>query len=381
MAEGVLEYGKADGYEPPGCEHGCTPNLDVETRISDGLVGVACPNAPYCWPGWMWVPEHEVNSLRCRASLVFAALRKLNGLVELTQPVPAPFVAVGLLQKRGCTVPVVWLRSAKLGFEQACLGLRKQLGGDGLIVLVAKDPRVPFHPSERIAVLELLDGADGHLGLVRGLDMFDPDYRTRAASRENSELDVDFIHLRFETQPDRHVLLVNGHDFGGFRKSDVLFTQLLLLAAGRIGGRRDGWRNKAALVGDFTPRPAADVVKKANKALERLREELASHDVPGLSEDELDAIIKAGRGTGRVRLGVPPENIVLDASLANFSWVSMTTTTTKSGRRIAPNASQEEGIEKAALLLSEARRLGAPGSVDAVPPLPAMRRRSSHSGT
>ena len=60
VRERVLEYGTDDGYEPAGCEHGCTPNLEYDRRKKDGLVGVACPNEPACWPGWIWDARTEV---------------------------------------------------------------------------------------------------------------------------------------------------------------------------------------------------------------------------------------------------------------------------------------------------------------------------------
>ena len=249
VRERLAEYGGRDSYRPPVCEHGCLPNLDHETRAEAGLVGVACPHEEACWPGWRWVPRDEVLSLRCSSAGVFAALRDENALAPLELPTGSPVTPVGRLQRRGLDVPVVWLRPRR-DFELVALGLRRQLGGDGLIVLVPKDPRVPFAAREGIAVLELPARDDGHLELARGLDTLDPTYRVRASERSHPELDVDWIHLRFATEEKRHVLWVNGHDFVGFHKSDAVFARLVLLAASRKFGLRGGWRNKACLVGD-----------------------------------------------------------------------------------------------------------------------------------
>jgi hypothetical protein len=367
VRERILEYGKDEGYEPAGCEHGCTPNLDYDTRKRERLVGVACPNDPACWPGWTWVARTEVEGLRCRAKDVFAALAARNGLEPLAVAVPPPFVGVGLLRRRGLSVPVVWLRSATRGFEQLCRGLRAQLGHDALIVLVAKNPRVPFAASEKIAPLELLDDARGDLGLVRALEELTPDYRARVVADQT--LDLDYVKLRFATRPgERHVLEINGHDFGGFRKSDVKFLRLLLLAAARKNGKDDGWLDKSRL------RDGDD----KDRALERMREELVTYDVPGLPEAERKALVRAQKG--QLRLGVPPENIELDASLAGLEFIGPTTTVKKSGAKAKATPKQEEGLQNAAVLLRDCRRLGAPGDAEAVK-TPSTRGRSTRSAT
>jgi hypothetical protein len=367
VRERVLEYGKADGYEPAGCEHGCVPNLDYATRSKGGLVGVACPQEPACWPGWTWVERNDVDALRCRAKNVFAALAGRNGLEPLTVAVPPLFVGVGLLRRRGLAVPVVWLRSATRGFEQLCRGLRAQLGHDGLVVLVAKDPRVPFAAADKIAVIELLDDARGDLRLVRALDELTPDYRTRVVTDQT--LDLDYVRLRFATRRGkRHVVQINGHDFGGFRQSDVKFLRLLLLAAARKQGTDDGWLDKSRL------RDGDD----KDRALERMREDLVTYDLPGLSEAERKALIRTQKGKGTLRLGVPPENIEFDPSLAELVFVAPTTTVKKSGAMGKVTPKQEEGLQNAAVLLRDCRRLGVPGDVEAVK-TPAKKGRSSRS--
>ena len=144
VRERVLEYGKADDYEPPGCINGCFPNVNYELGGAEGLVAVACPEEPPCWPGWTMVPRTEVEALRCRAKDVFAKLAALNRLSPLATKVPPPFLAVGQARRRGMNIAVVWLRAPKLGFEQLCRGLRADLGVDGLVVLVAKKPPTSF---------------------------------------------------------------------------------------------------------------------------------------------------------------------------------------------------------------------------------------------
>lgn len=359
VREGVLEYGNPDCYIPPDCEHACMPRLDWESRRSEKLVGVACPTEPACWPGWAWVREEEVNSFRCLAPKVLAAAAARNGLAPIAAKIDLPFVPVGMLARRGMRVPVVWLRHLGPGFEHLVRGLRAQLDDDGLIVIVPKTPVAEFYPRERIAVLALPASVDGDLALIRALDMLVPEYRARAVSRDNPGLDMDWIHVHFATSADRHLLRINGHDSAGFRKADVLFAQLLYLAAFRKEDKLQGKKRKEALVADFKARPEQGSALLADKALLRIREELAKDRVYGLGENDLGALIKAERGSGTVRLGVPPENITFDASLAELTWKTSAATISEKVRGKV-SKTQQTGLDRAQRLLDEARRHGVP---------------------
>ena len=353
VRERVLEYGKADDYEPPGCINGCLPNVNYELGAAEGLVAVACPEEPPCWPGWTMVPRTEVEALRCRAKDVFAKLAALNRLSPLATKVPPPFLAVGQARRRGMNIAVVWLRAPKLGFEQLCRGLRADLGVDGLVVLVAKKPPTSLAAVDKIVAVELELDAHGYMPLVRAIEELTPDYRARVL--DDPMLDLDFVHLRFATKSgDRHVVEINGQDFGGFRKSDLKFLRMLLLAAARKHGKDDGWLDKSRL------RDGSD----KDPALNDLRADLGKYDLYGLGEEERKALLRVQRGTGLIRLGVPPENIELDASLADLTFVATTTTTKKDGTKTKPTKKQEEGLQNAATLLRDCRRLGAPGEVD-----------------
>lgn len=347
---GYFTYAGFD-YESPDCECGVEPNVEAELR--EGQVSVSCVAEPACFRGREWVPRADVEWVRTTAADVFRALAPINGLVPLELSVPRPFVPAGWLRRRGLEVAVVWLGNGGPGCELLCRGLKAQLGARAQAVLVLTRGTPPvFAPDERIAGLSLPDEPGPRLGLIRGLDVFDPGYRAKASKREHPQLDLDFIQLGFSTTPERHMLTINGYEFDGFKQSDVLFTQLLMLAASRKSGRRDGWRSKAALVADFAARPRDTSLAKGTRALENLRAELSAGDVPGLTDKEVDAIIKVERGTGKVRLGVPPENITFGCSLASLEWKLPRMV----GKSRAPNGSQEDGLERAGALLAEVRR-------------------------
>lgn len=346
----LLEGVGADAYQAPACRHRSLPNFDFHRRVQEGLVGVACPGEPACWPGWAWVAWGEVELLRIRPAEVLSALAARHALAPFTETVPAPFVRFGVMRRRGLSVPVVWLRAPGIGFEPLCRGLRAQLGHDALIVVVARKPTGTFAASERIQVLELAADDSGTLRLDRALEELTPGYREQVV--EDVRLDLDYVRIRFSTAHGvRHAVHINGHDFGGFRRSDVKFMRLLLLAAARKNGANDGWIDKSRL------RDGDD----KDRALERLREELVTYDVPGLREAERRALIRAHKG--RLRLSVPPEHIELDESLAHLELVGEPTLACR--KKATLTAKQREGLQNATVLLRDCRRLGTPGEQEA----------------
>jgi hypothetical protein len=52
LRAGVIERRRGSRWRPPGCERHCVPNLDLDTRSEEGLVGaafaagrIACPSS------------------------------------------------------------------------------------------------------------------------------------------------------------------------------------------------------------------------------------------------------------------------------------------------------------------------------------------------
>jgi hypothetical protein len=103
-------------------------------------------------------------------------------------------------------------------------------------VLVATKPPTSLTALDKIAPFELDVDTEGRIGAVarhRGADARLPHARPRRPM-----LDLDYVYLRLSTRPgDRHVVEINGQDFGGFRKSDLKFLRLLL-ARGRAEERQ-----------------------------------------------------------------------------------------------------------------------------------------------
>jgi hypothetical protein len=247
------------------------------------------------------VSATAAEAYRVRPEAVLAALAAANGLEPLRAPCPPGVLPIGLLRATCGAVPVVWVRASRTAFELTCRGIRAALGGDALVVLTATPTKVTFAHEARIVVCEARPNAFGHLGLEKLVHpLVAPEPQASAQAADSA------VHLRFATVPgERHGVFINGHDYAGFRKSDLKFLRLLLLALARKLDPEGGWLDKAMFRdGD-----------EKDRGLERLRDELSAHDCPKLPPAERRALIKAQRGTGRVRLAVPAESIEIDRSV------------------------------------------------------------------
>lgn len=221
-------------------------------------------------------------------------------------------------------------------------------------VLALRDGQIKF---DRVHVESTLSGRGG-----KGAGLSQAERQRRIKNRQALFDDVTF---EFATDPGvRHVVRINGYDIGGFRRSDVKFMRLLLLAAKRAADldvEEGGWLEKWRLLGD-----------EKDHDLRELRDDLQKHDHPDLNAEEMKALIKpSGRRDGGIRLAVHPGNVSFDASLANLEFVGEQQTKPKNGgRRRTPGTAEHEaqlrqGRKNAAKLLAEARKLGVPGAAAA----------------
>ena len=281
----VIERQGSAHWRPPGCEHGCHPNLDIESRHDENLVGVACPHAQPCWPGWQWFTSETLEVFTCSAERVFMALRERNELQPLDIELSETIIPVGLLNRRNRQLPIVWMLHPPPAFEEVCSGLRTALGGDGLVVLLSQTSarRSGTRFPGDVVVLDVQQSDDGDLSLWRALDILDLDYRHQRISDSSAIFDDVYMELATVTG-DRHIVRINGHDHDGFRKSDLKFMRLLYLAAFRAedfdvdGG---GWMEKWLLQGD-----------DKDHDIEALRKELEKSNHPDFEPKELRALIK-----------------------------------------------------------------------------------------
>jgi len=305
------EKALATVYPCPHPVHDDCPRRVIH-HTTDEIVAVCGNASPQCERLRLTRRDLVVRSLKikewCRA--VTRGLREANGLEELELETPAGVVALGVLARRRKRLPVVWLRSADHDIELLVRGLRTMVAGDGLLVVLP--------PATRAQVDRLLSGGivllsppatdDGDLALCRALDLLDPSYRqTRIA---DPLAIFDDVALELATEPGvRHVVRINGHELGGFQRSNVKFARLLYLAAARAADpdvEGGGWVKKTKIQDD-----------DKNHETEAVRAEFEKGHHPQFSAEELKELVKTSpKRNGTVRLALRPERIRFDESLA-----------------------------------------------------------------
>lgn len=355
------ETALATTYPCPDPVHEGCPRQVVHHGPED-IVAVCGNASPQCDPLRLTKQDLVIRRLD-EASFhraIVDELRRINGLVSADFSTPEGVLALGRLKQRGVEVPVVWIPRRGGDVEALLPGIRQLAGGEGLIAVL---PRKRAFQSDmllgdRTVLLGPPSADDGYLALSRGLDLLDPAYRRSRASAATGVFDDLRIELA-EEPGVRHVVLINGHDFEGFQKSDVKFLRMLVVAAAR---KQDadvdsgGWIEKFRLQGD-----------NKDHDLEALRTELRSFNIPGLNPAERASLIKASPNRdGKIRLAVAPALIRLDPSLERFQDIGdhkanapraiIRSTPGQKAREAAFR--QQRGLVRK--LLAEARKLGAP---------------------
>jgi hypothetical protein len=356
------EQQPAASYPCPSPAHENCPRRVIE-HGPDDIVAV-CGNVPRrCEPLNLTRQQLVVRSLKTKEWIAAIAkeLRAANGLTELDIETPTGVIAVGALARRGRRLGVVWVREPNGDVENMVRGLRSTLEGRDLIVVLPPGLRgMTDRPvaGGGIVLLTAPKGDDGRLDLYRALDLLDPGYRQ---NRVSDPLAIfDDVRFEFAEEPGvRHVVRINGLEYGGFQKSDLKFLRLLLLAARRREAPDvddGGWLEKFKLQGD-----------DKDHDLEDVRDELRRLDHALVPHDDRGALVKRapGRG-GKVRLAVPPTNISFDPSLAGFIFIGELQSKAKTGKSRptpgqkarAENFAQRDKVAKK--LLDEARKHGVP---------------------
>jgi hypothetical protein len=330
----------------------------------DDIVAVCGNASPQCEPLKLTRHDLVVRSLKPKEwiAAIVKGLRAANGLDALELDTPDDVVALGTLARRGRRLAIVWVRREVDGVETLARGIRATLDGADLVVVLPPGVRSSTDRPVAGAAIVLLTAPSndqGQLDLYRALDILDPSYRERRTTEPTAIFDD--VALEFATVPgERHLVRINGHEFGGFQKSDVKYLRLLYLAAARAADadvEGGGWVEKFKLQGD-----------DKDHDLEAVRVELRKHAHPALSEDERVALVKTSPSRdGRIRLAVPPNRIRFDESLARLLFVGEQQTASKGGKRKkTPGAADLErnlarGQKVAKKLLADARKLGVPG--------------------
>lgn len=354
------EQALARSYPCPNPVHEGCPRRVVQ-HGKDDIVAVCGNASAQCDPIALARKDIVIWSLQ-RGEWVAAVTRSLrdrNLLDALDLDTPDGIVVLGTLRRRGKRLAVVWVRNPEGDLGTLLAGVLARVQGDGLIAVLPPGTRNQT-ASMAGGIIRLAPHIenDGDLALWRALDLLVPEYRDARVADPSAIFDD--VRIEFAEEPGvNHVVRINGQAFGGFQKSDLKFLRLLVLAAARradLDVDDGGWFDKSDLRGG----------EDRDRDLEEVRAELAGHDHPGLSREELKALIKSRRGTGTIRLAVPPTNITFDPSLRSFTFIGGVQTTSKRGaKRSTPGmttlAKNLAGAEtNGRLLIKAARDLGVP---------------------
>lgn len=352
----------ATTYQCPHPVHDDCPRRVIH-RGGDDYVAVCGNASPQCEPLKLGRIDLVVRSLKAKDWLaaITSGLREANGLEPLDLEVPEGVVTLGTLRRRGRQLAVVWVRREVEDVDNLVRGVRATTGAADLIALLPPTQRKAVdRPLTRggIVLLAAPKDEDGRLDLYRALDLLDPSYRARRATDPTAIFDD--VSIEFAEEPGvRHIVRINGREYGGFRTSDIKFTRFLLLAAARAADPdvdEGGWIDKSKLRGG----------EDHDRDLEKVRNELYEHQLPGITPAEMKVLIKAKRGSGEVRLAVPPTNITFDESLGRFEFISAKQTEAKQPKkRRTPGMETleqnlKDGLANSRLLLKDARKLGVP---------------------
>ena len=357
----------ATSYPCPGPSHDDCPRR-VVTHAPGDIVAVCGNASPQCEPLKLQRRDLVIHRLDMAAWLgaITKALREANGLDPLELDAPAGVLAIGVLLRRGKRLPVVWMRDVAGNAEHIARGLRSTIKDDGLIALCAPGTRELADRAigDGIVLLAPRAESNGNLALGCALDLLDPAYRERRV--EDATAIFDDLSFEFAEEPGtRHVVRINGRDYGGFQKSDLKFLRLLMLAAARRldadvdGG---GWLDKFKLQGD-----------EKDHDLEAVREELRKYDHPSLTAEERASLVKRSPNRdSKVRLAIAPTSIVFHESLADIQLIGEQQTQSKGNPKKGRTAGQSQRAENfakrdkvAKKLLADVRKMGVPGPVAA----------------
>jgi hypothetical protein len=337
---GLFEHAGALAYEPEGCDRSCSVTIRPP-EAGDEDVLIACPRMPSCWRGWRRVPRESFELFIADAACVFPMLGRHNGFAGIESPLPSPFVPIGQTEARGRQCAVVWVRAPGPSIVETSIGLRHRLGVDAVIVVTSAIPEVRIDPAGGVAFQRLNDDT-GRIPLHEALDFLVPAHRDEVALGSGTP---DYVEVRFRHAPNEgHLLLLNGAPLKAARQSDKVFLQFLLLAATRAFSRGDGWRAKDALID--------------NRAIDELRRGLNEHDDGRLRPGERTAILETAKGTGRVRLAVPKNQIVFEPSLSSFDFMLTKVATPRDGKLPKLSQRQAQSLERCVELIRECKSLG-----------------------
>jgi hypothetical protein len=346
------------------CPNGGGDGCPRQVHERDGGFVAVCGNVPAeCEPIPLTKTELAVLALDRAAALgpVVARVCAEEALAETSVSALEGLLPLGVLERRVGRTLVVLATGEGSGQRGVTLELRRAAGADAVAVVV---------PERREARLvgdgyaELGLDAPG-LGLHRALKLLWPEsWAARAKAKEAIFEDVELV---FASEPERHVVRLNGDLLAAFRVSDAKFARLLRLAAARAAApdvEEGGWLKKAPHL--QLDEREVDLVELRNALVADQPDGYA-----GMTAAERKALLQSSTDRpGMLRLPLNPRHVHFDPSLANLRLLgdkqsepreakpAKSKRKTSGSDELAHNKAQARA--KAIKMLAEARALGVP---------------------
>ena len=293
------------------CPNGGGDGCPRQVHERDGGFVAVCGNVPAeCEPVPVTKTDLAVLALDRTAALgpVLARVCAEEALAATSVAALEGLLPLGVLERRVGRTLVVLATGAGSGQRGAILELRRAAGADAVAVVVAgrTDARLVGDGHAELGL-----DAPG-LRLHRALKLLWPEsWAARAKAKEAIFEDVELV---FASEPERHVVRLNGNPLATFRTSDAKFARLLLLAAARHADgdiEGGGWLKKD---------PALEL-DAGEVLLVDMRKALVADqdDFAGMSAAERKALLQSSPDHPKaLRLPLNPRHVHFDPSLANL---------------------------------------------------------------
>lgn len=314
----LIKPTKAGSIILPNCLHNCEL---IPFEDEDGRLVVECPNDPPCFEGYLEIPKEEATFISLDKDALLLAIIRTNALKQVGngryKVLGLDFLGIKELRESRLFVYLATGTPTATHFHAVNSTVKTRDEHFAVILTPTEEDKFTKATASGFGViLHSLPDVEQWNFSFNWLDLADaadPSYVSNR--RSNGDFVYEDVTVELATDPGkRHLVKISGYACRGFAKSDARFARFLYLAACRKADSDiyfGGWVEREDLILDAK-----------SKQLGHLRESLRKTDYCGLSDDDLNDLIKTNpEGDGTIRLAVSPNNIIIDDSLLRVKTV------------------------------------------------------------